>query len=155
METEKYLCQLNVASMKTSLNDPSMKDFVDALDSINQLAEQHPGFIWRLKEAYDENNSSSPFLAHILVNMSIWTDVGSLRDFVYKSHHVSYMRRKTEWFNKVDVNQVLWWVPKGYIPTLEEAALKLNHLRTSGSTSEAFNMADALRKPVVLESVGA
>jgi hypothetical protein len=33
----------------------------------------------------------------------------------------------------------MWWIPAGHIPTVEEAAERLEKLRTDGPTSEAFN----------------
>lgn len=154
MEPEKYLCQLNIAGMKTSMTDPSMKDFVDALAYINGLAEGHPGFVWRLK---DETTGAAytikPFGEDILVNMSIWENAESLRDFVYKSHHKDYLRRKAEWFDKMSVYQVLWWVPKGHIPNVEEAKQKLELLKEKGPTPEAFGFAEALRSGKKNEAV--
>jgi len=44
----KYqLAQLNVATLKSPLDSPELKDFVDNLDRINALAEGSPGFVWR------------------------------------------------------------------------------------------------------------
>jgi len=34
---------------------------------------------------------------------------------------------------------VLWWIPEGHVPTVEEAKQKLDHLRTHGPTLEAFD----------------
>ena len=33
---------------------------------------------------------------------------------------------------------VLWWVPIGHIPTIEEAVEKLEYLRNNGDTPSAF-----------------
>ena len=146
MEFEKHLCQLNLATMKTSLDHPSMKEFVDALDSINQLAEEHQGFVWRLKDETTGNASLlKPFGENILVNMSVWEDAESLRDFVYKSHHMKFLKRRAEWFEKVTVYQALWWVPKGHVPTQEEAKLKFEDLQKNGSSSSVFGFTEALR----------
>jgi hypothetical protein len=51
-----YLAQVNIAKMKAPIDDPVMQDFVDNLDSINALAEDSDGFIWRLKA--DGNNAT-------------------------------------------------------------------------------------------------
>ena len=52
------LAQINVARMiGVNLEDPIMKEFVDNLDSVNELAENSSGFIWRLKD--DSNNASN------------------------------------------------------------------------------------------------
>lgn len=34
----------------------------------------------------------------MLVNMSVWRDVESLNQYVYRSAHVDIMRRRKEWF---------------------------------------------------------
>ena len=97
----KYqLAQLNVAALKAPLDSPELKDFVDNLDRINALAEQSPGFVWRLKGDGNDATSLRPLGDNVLVNMSVWRDVDALRDYVYKSAHVEIMRRKREWFTR-------------------------------------------------------
>ena len=34
--------------------------------------------------------------------MSVWQDVASLNKYVYSSEHVQIMRRRREWFEKMD-----------------------------------------------------
>ena len=63
---------------------PQLKDFVDNLDRINELAEQSPGFVWRLKGDGNDATSLRPLGDNVLVNMSVWRDVDALRDYVYK-----------------------------------------------------------------------
>jgi hypothetical protein len=48
------------------------------------------------------------------------------------------MRRRREWFHKMDVYTTLWWVPSGHRPTTDEAMAKLAHLREHGPTADAF-----------------
>jgi len=43
------------------------------------------------------------------------------------------------------VNQVLWWVPEGHIPTLSEGAMKLKMLRENGPSAEAFGFREAMK----------
>ena len=43
-----HLAQLNVARPRAAMDDPQMADFEAALEPVNQLAEQAPGFVWRL-----------------------------------------------------------------------------------------------------------
>jgi hypothetical protein len=132
------LAQLNVAAMKESTDSPAMADFMASLDRINALAESAPGFVWRLVGDPPEN----PFGPTMLVNLSVWRDVGSLSDFVYRSGHVEIMRRRREWFaSQAEASMVLWWVPAGHIPTVREAAARLELLRQRGPTAEAFSFA--------------
>jgi Domain of unknown function (DUF3291) len=75
-----------------------------------------------------------------LVNMSVWRDVESLRNYVFRSAHVEVMRPRKEWFEQMSgASMVLWWVPKGHRPTLREAISKLELLRNEGPTGNAFN----------------
>ena len=45
------IAQINIARMiGVNIDDPIMQEFVDNLDSVNELAESSPGFIWRIKD---------------------------------------------------------------------------------------------------------
>jgi hypothetical protein len=145
----KYqLAQLNVANLKAPLDSPELKDFVDNLDRINALAEGSAGFVWRLKGDGNDATSLRPLGENVLVNMSVWRDVNSLRDYVYKSAHVEIMRRKREWFTRMSGPPfALWWVPEGHEPTIAEAVARLEHLRAHGPTAEAFTFGEAFAAP--------
>jgi hypothetical protein len=143
------LAQLNIAQMRTPLDAPEMVDFVANLDRINALAEAAPGFVWRLVGDGDNATSIRPFGESTLVNLSVWTDAASLGDFVYKSAHVEIMKRRKEWFDRMqEAYQVLWWVPQGHRPDEQEAKQRLHTLRTMGSTAQAFAFKDAFPAPV-------
>ena len=46
----KYrIAQINIARMLAPIDDPIMADFVAQLPAINALAEESPGFVWRLR----------------------------------------------------------------------------------------------------------
>jgi hypothetical protein len=142
------LAQLNVAIMKEPLESPSMADFVANLDRVNALAEASPGFVWRLQS--DDGNATvfRPLGDATLVNMSVWKDVEALNWYVYKSAHAEIMRRRNEWFEKMkEAFVVLWWVPAGHRPGIEEAIAKLDHLRAHGPTVEAFTFRKAFPPP--------
>jgi hypothetical protein len=143
-----WLAQLNIATMKEPLESPSMADFVANLDRINALAEQSPGFVWRLKDESGNAVALRPFGDNVIVNMSVWKDVGSLSAYAFKSGHVEIMRRRREWFEPMDeAHAVLWWVVKGYLPTVEEARERLEQLRESGATPGAFTFKEAFPAP--------
>jgi len=142
------LAQLNIATMKESLDSPSMADFVANLDRINALAEQSPGFIWRLKDEDGDATMIRPFGNSVLVNMSVWKDVESLRDYAFRSAHVEIMRRRREWFEKMTESYaVLWWVFYGHRPTVTEAAERLAMLRAKGASPEAFTFREFFPSP--------
>jgi hypothetical protein len=73
------LAQLNIAHMKAPLDTPPMADFVANLERINALADSAPGFVWRLQDTDGNATARRPFGEHTLVNLSVWTDVQSLK----------------------------------------------------------------------------
>ncbi len=144
------LAQLNIGIIRGPIGGPVMAEFVANLDPINALAERTPGFVWRFQT--EEGNATSvrpyPENENMAVNMSVWKDAESLRLFVFHSEHVVIMRRRREWFEKMDeAFLVLWWVPKGHKPTIEEAKSRLETLRRKGSTAEAFTFRQAFPPP--------
>jgi Domain of unknown function (DUF3291) len=135
------LAQLNIGVIRGPIDSPVMAEFVANLDRINALAERTPGFVWRLQT--EEGNATAirpyPDNENMAVNLSVWKDVNSLRRFVFHSAHVEIMRRRREWFETMDeAFLVLWWVPEGHRPTIEEAKARLEVLRRKGPTAEAF-----------------
>jgi len=133
------LAQLNIARMVAPADSPILKDFVANLDRINSLAEQTPGYVWRLQT--DEGYATAVRLYgdDVIVNLSMWKDVESLFNFVYQSGHIDIMRRRKEWFERLrDAYMVLWWVPAGHRPTVAEANAKLEHLHATGPSPDAF-----------------
>lgn len=144
------LAQLNIGIIRGPIDSPVMAEFVANLDRINALAERTPGFVWRLQT--EEGNATAirpyPENENMAVNMSVWKDVDSLRLFVFHSEHVTIMRRRSEWFEKMkEAFLVLWWVPKGHRPTIEEAKARLELLRRKGPTAEAFTFRQAYPPP--------
>lgn len=141
-----HLAQCNVGRVIQPLDHDDMAEFVAALDPVNAIAEASPGFVWRLQD--DDGQSSSyvdipgsedPLL---IINYSIWEDLDSLKHFVSRTGHVAYLRRRREWFEKLDVpTSVAWWVPAGTIPDVGEAYRRVRHLQEHGPTESAFTLA--------------
>lgn len=146
--SEFELAQLNVAKMREPLESPGMADFVANLDRINALAESSPGFVWRLQTDDGDATSLRPLGDDMLVNMSTWRDVESLNHYVYKTVHVEILRRRKEWFERMETpSYVLWWVRKGHRPTISEASAKLEALRANGPTPDAFSFREWFAAP--------
>lgn len=147
-----HLAQLNLGLFRAPLDDPAMAEFAAALDPINAIAESSPGFVWRLTT--EDGGSSS----HVEVpgrsgtlwapNLSVWEDLESLRHFMYKSGHASYLRRRNEWFQRPDhpIN-VLWWLPAGEIPTLADAVRRLDHLTEHGPSEIGWPLTAPMPPP--------
>lgn len=139
-----HLAQFNIIKLKDQLNAPIIKEFKDFLAPVNQLAEESPGFIWRLK---DESGASATDITTpyedelIFINMSIWIDYESLKTYSYQTVHSYFLKGRKKWANKMEGHQaVLWWIPKGQIPTTLQAKAKLDQLNDLGSTADAFGM---------------
>jgi len=135
------LAQLNIATLLAPLDSPVLADFVADLDRINGIADQSPGFIWRLQS--DEGNATDlehDFGDKVIANVSVWVSVEDLHNYIYKTAHAQVMRRRKEWFERMrDVHTVLWWVPKGHRPSLREAGERLEILQTKGPSADAFS----------------
>jgi hypothetical protein len=135
-----HLAEINIGRLRAAVDDPMIADFVANLDRINALADGSPGFIWRLTGEDDDATDIKPDATDemMAVNMSVWTDPQALGAFVYRSDHIGIMRRRAEWFEKLELFMALWWVPAGHIPTVEEGMAKIETLRRLGPTAAAF-----------------
>jgi hypothetical protein len=146
-----HLAQYNVARLVASLDDPLIAEFVAALDRVNQLGDRSPGFVWRHQTA--EGNSTSIRVRGdplILINFSVWEDAESLFEYTYRSDHADVYRRRREWFEAPsEAHLVLWWVPVGHEPTVEEAEQRLDYLRARGPTPQAFTFKQRFPRPTV------
>jgi len=97
-----HVAQVNVARLREPLDRPSMQTFVDGLEPVNALADASPGFVWRLQTDDGDATSLRVFDDDMLiVNMSVWDSVEALREFVFRSEHSAYLRRRFEWFGKL------------------------------------------------------
>ncbi len=125
------LAQVNIGRILAPLDSPVMAGFVTQLDAVNALADAAPGFVWRLQT--EEGNATSIHAFEddlMLINMSVWESVDALAAYVYGPDHVAVMRRRREWAHHMkEAYLVLWWVPAGWVPTIDEAKERLEHLR--------------------------
>jgi hypothetical protein len=137
---ERHIAQLNVGRMLAPVTAPEIADFMAALDPINALADVAPGFVWRLQTDAGNATSIHAFDDELmLLNMSVWDSIETLRAFTYTTAHTDVLRRRREWFERLAVaHLVLWWVPVGHIPTVDEALDRLDRLRRDGPTPAAF-----------------
>jgi len=143
-----HLAQFNVATMRYPLDHPAMQGFVEALDTINRLADVSPGFVWRLQDEKGDSTDIRPVGETVLINMSLWESVEALHAYTYKSDHRFLFAARKEWFVPSSTRDlVLWWHPAGSIPTVEEALVRLEQIRLFGPCEGAFNFKHALPPP--------
>lgn len=136
-----HLAQLNVGRATDDIDSERMSEFIGALERINRIAERSPGFVWRLADgegggATGIKVSDDP---RFIINLSVWETPETLEHFVWNTVHKQFFRRRAKWFEPpAKPYFVMWWVPKGHIPTPAEALERLDHLRAKGSSDHAF-----------------
>ena len=139
-----HVAQVNVARLLAPIDAPQIADFVANLAPVNAIADQSPGFVWRLQD--DSGNATSIVVDPdplVILNMSVWESIESLEAFVRNGGHVAIMRRRREFFERAAAAYLaLWWVPAGTEPTPADALERLAHLRAKGPTPYAFTFRD-------------
>lgn len=144
-----HLAQLNIAQMKYSWDSKEMDDFNRQLDPVNAVADQSPGFVWRLES--DEGNAIEYQIFDdpgYLVNMSVWESLEYLNQFVRVPIHMDVMKSRMQWFEKMEsASMVLWWVPAGHHPDVAEAQERLEYLRSHGPGEKAFTFRSSFDSP--------
>ncbi len=135
-----HIAQVNIGRVKEPVEHPSMAGFMTRLDEINALADTSPGFVWRLQTSAGNATYFRPYADdRILVNMSVWESIETLRHYVYQTAHAELLRQRQDWFEKfAGAYTALWWVPAGHRPGLDEAKKRLAHLEKHGPTQFAF-----------------
>lgn len=138
-----HLAQLNIGRFIAPPGDPRLNDFMKALDRVNGLGKRMPGFVWIMEGsgAPDTGNTETTIGGDPLFvsNLTVWEDVKSLENFVWNTVHRQFYERRAEWFEILgEQHFVMWWVPVGHQPTLDEALGQLDHLRTHGDSDAAF-----------------
>ena len=139
------LAQLNIGRIRYEIDDPRMADFTNNLALVNGLAERTPGFVWRFIDDSGNSTSTRPYAdPRIAINMSVWESVEALERFVYQTIHKRFYGRRAEWFEHFEEQYfVMWWVPAGHRPSVEEAVARLDHLKLHGPNDHAFDWATA------------
>lgn len=138
-----HLAQANVAYALAPADDPRLADYIARLDEINQLADRSPGFVWRyLTDSRDpaQREFDDPL---VLFNMSVWESIEALHTYTYRTAHAEVYAARRRWF--ADAKAVvgghalaMWWIPRGELPTVEDAKARLHDITTNGPSERAF-----------------
>lgn len=144
------VAEINIATAIDELDSDTLAEFVSRIDEINTLAEQAPGFVWRLT---GEPDGPAPEPAYpdprTIVTVSVWDSIESLKNFVFKTAHLELMRKKADWFKRpTEAHLAMWWVPAGTEITEREAADRLAHLIKHGPSEHAFTFAQPWPAPM-------
>lgn len=143
-----HLAELNIGRLRAAPGDPTVAEFVDNIDRINAMGKRMPGFVWMLEGsggpgATDHAIGGDPLL---VPNLTVWEDAESLRNFVFRTVHAQFFKRRAEWFAPLgQPHFVMWWVAPGHRPTLDEAMDRLEELRANGPGDSVFGWADLAR----------
>lgn len=145
-----HLAQINIAHLLEPIDSPLLEDFVNDLDRINGIAEQSPGFVWRLKDDSGNATQINPFHDdNIIVNMSVWENLDSLKAFAYRSDHLEVYLKRAKWFERLSVaHMALWWTKAGEMPTPAEGRDRLLYLREHGDSEYAFSFKNVFEMPM-------
>ncbi len=141
MRNDYQLAQVNIGRELWLPEDERMAGFMGRLDELNKLADESPGFVWRLQTVAGNATDLRPYADddRLLVNMSVWTSLEALREYVYRSAHSPVLGQRKQWFETMTTPiMALWWVPAGHVPSVAEAKARLEELTQRGPGPGAF-----------------
>jgi Domain of unknown function (DUF3291) len=142
-EAVMHLAELNVGRLLAPTDDPRVAEFMAALDRVNGLGKRMPGFVWMMEDSVQpDRGNTGAFVAgdpRLIANLTVWESVATLEQFVFNTVHRTFYERRQEWFEVLGrMHFVMWWVPAGHRPTLDEALARLTHLEEHGDSDHAF-----------------
>ena len=143
MGSAMHLAELNIGRLLAPTDDPRVAEFMNALDRINGMGKRMPGFVWMMEGSGEPGRGNTETKldgdAQFVSNLTVWESVETLENFVWNTVHRSFYERRQEWFEVLDrMHFVMWWVPAGHRPTLDEALERLAYLERKGPTDHAF-----------------
>lgn len=138
-----HLAELNIGRLVAPTDDPRVEEFMSVLDRVNGLGKRMPGFVWMMEGSGEpgtgntENNIGDD--PRFVANLTVWESVETLEAFVWNTVHRQFYERRAEWFEVLgEMHFVMWWVPEGHRPTLDEGLERPGHLKSNGNTAHAF-----------------
>lgn len=137
------IAQLNISVWNVDPRSDAASPFIDNIGRVNALAERSEGFIWRLlDEGRDEKGRTVLGGPETILTLSVWQSAQYLEAFAFNTVHRKIYERKAEWFAKLQSHHlVMWTIEDRYLPTLDEAKQRLDHLDKHGNTDFAFDWA--------------
>jgi Domain of unknown function (DUF3291) len=148
------LAQVNVARLQAPIDTATLAGFVALLDPVNALADAAEGFVWRLQTEAGNATAVTAFewdaagSAGVIVNLTVWRDLESLRAFTYGGMHREVLARRREWFALMrEAHLACWWAPADARPTTAQAEERVRLLRRLGPTPDAFTLKDSFPPP--------
>ncbi|MWB78880.1 DUF3291 domain-containing protein [Pseudooceanicola sp. 216_PA32_1] len=141
-----HLAELNIGRLVAPTDDPRVAEFMAALDRINGLGKRMPGFVWMMEGSGEPGTGNTETKLEgdprFVSNLTVWDSVERLEHFVWNTLHRQFYERRAEWFEVLGgMHFVMWWVPEGHEPTIDEAMERLAHLEQHGASAHAFDWA--------------
>ena len=138
-----HLAELNIGRLLAPTGDPRVAEFMANLDRINGLGKRMPGFVWMMEGsgAPGTGNTENSIRddPQFVANLTVWESVETLGTFVWDTVHRQFYERRRAWFEVFgQPHFVMWWVPDGHRPTIEEGLARLEILKTRGNSDVAF-----------------
>lgn len=136
-----HLAELNIGRLLAPVEDPRVAEFIDNIDRINGLGQRMPGFVWMLQGSGGPGATDHAIEGDALLvpNLTVWEDAASLETFVWGTVHKQFYEKRADWFEVLGkMHFVMWWVPIGHQPTLNEALDRLEMLNRLGDSPDAF-----------------
>ena len=138
-----HLAELNIGRLLAPTDDPRVGDFMRALDGVNGIGKRSPGFVWMMEGSGEPGTGNTDVKIggdpQFVSNLTVWEDVASLEHFVWNTVHRAFYQRRAEWFEVLGGQHfVMWWVPCGHRPTLDEGLARLAHKDEHGDSDHAF-----------------
>lgn len=138
-----HLAELNIGRLLAPTDDPRVADFMNALDRVNGMGKRMPGFVWMMEGSGGPGTGNTAAKLdgdpQFVSNLTVWENVETLENFVWNTVHRAFYERRQEWFEVLGkMHFVMWWVPVGHMPTLDEALAKLAQKQENGDSDQAF-----------------
>ena len=138
--------------MHGAIHEPVMTGLASRVEEINRLAEESPGFVWRLPGPEATHEALEPFSTdfpgfrrdRLFYNMSVWESLEALREYTFHSAHAELLNERHQWVDSIaGASVALWWIPIGNHPSIAESAMRLRSVRDLGPTPYAFTLRKA------------
>jgi len=141
-----HLAQLNIGRLVAETGDVRVAAFMAALDRVNGIGRRSPGFVWMMEGSGAPGTGNTEARIggdpRFVSNLTVWESVEALEAFVWNTVHRQFYARRAEWFEVLGAQHfVMWRVPEGHRPSLDEALARLDHLKAHGDSDHAFGWA--------------
>ena len=138
-----HLAELNIGRLLAPTDDPRVAEFMGALDWVNGLGKRMPGFVWMMEGSGQPGTGNTAAKLdgdpQFVSNLTVWENVATLENFAWNTGYRAFYERRQEWFEVLGkMHFVMWWVPVGHEPTLDEASARLAQKQTTGDSDQAF-----------------